>query len=104
MTSPVLLTKLSKFNNTDFELFNMYCNATSKSFETVADEFNTCIDNIKYLTEKQYDFSWITENAKTFEVNRGDFKNVRYPDVFKRRVLHFSRLSNCSAKITLLAN
>lgn len=76
MTSPVLLTKLSKFNNTDFELFNMYCNATSKSFETVADEFNTCIDNIKYLTEKQYDFSWITENAKVFEVNRRDFKNL----------------------------
>ena len=67
MTSPVLLTKLSKFNNTDFELFSMYSNATSKSFETAADEFNTCIDNIKYLTEKQYDFSWITENDKIFE-------------------------------------
>lgn len=76
MTNPILLTKLSKYDNKSFELFQFYLNATSSSMENAVEEFNICINNIKYLTEKQYDFAWLSENAKKFEVNRRDFKNL----------------------------
>lgn len=74
MDKAVLLTKLSGYNDRSFELYEHYLNATSKSFVDEKEEFDTCISSIKKLTEKQYDFGWLSENAAEFECNRRDFK------------------------------
>ena len=74
MDKAVLLTKLSNYDDTSFELFQYYLNATSKSFVDEKEEFDTCISSITRLTEKQYDFRWLSENASKFECNRRDFK------------------------------
>jgi len=74
MNNAILLTKLNNYDDTSFELYQYYINATSKSFSDPAQEFSTCIENIKRLTSCQYDFGWLSENAKQFGVNRRDFK------------------------------
>ncbi len=74
MDKAVLLTKLSNYNDKNFELFVYYLNATTSSFIDEKEEFDTLISNIKTLTEKQYDFSWLAENAAEFECNRREFK------------------------------
>lgn len=76
MDNAVLLTKLSNYDDVSFDLFNYYVNATSKTFADNIEEFNTCIENIKKLTELQYDFSWLSENANEFGCNRRDFKTL----------------------------
>lgn len=75
-TNPILLTKLSKYDDKSFELFHFYLNATSSISEDSTEDFNVCIDNLKYLTNKQYDFKWLSENAAAFGVNRRDFKSL----------------------------
>lgn len=74
MDKAVLLTKLSSYNDKSFELYDYYLNATSKSFADEKDEFDTCIASIKKLTDRQYDFAWLSENAAEFECNRREFK------------------------------
>lgn len=74
MDKAVLLTKLSNYDDKSFELYEHYLNATSKSFVDEKEEFDTCIASIKLLTEKQYDFGWLSENAAEFDCNRRDFK------------------------------
>lgn len=76
MDKAVLLTKLSSYNDKNFELFAYYLNATTASFADEKEEFDTLISNIKTLTEKQYDFSWLAENAAEFDCNRRDFKSL----------------------------
>lgn len=74
MDKAVLLTKLHNYNDKSFELFNYYLDGTSKSFADNITEFETCINDIKKLTDYQYDFAWLSENAETFGVNRREFK------------------------------
>lgn len=76
MNSAILLTKLGAYEDTSFELYKYYVDATSKSFIDPVTEFNTCIEDIKKLTNYQYDFAWLSENASKFEVNRRDFKTL----------------------------
>ena len=76
MNNAILLTKLSKMDDLSFELYTYYIDATSKSFLDEITEFNTCINDLKKLTECQYDFAWLSKNASKFEVNRRDFKSL----------------------------
>ena len=74
MDKAILLTKLNNYENTDFELYKYYLDATSKLYTSEKVEFETCMNDIKILTNKQYDFDWLTENSKIFECNRREFK------------------------------
>ena len=76
MDTAILLTKLSQLNNLEFDLYNYYVDATIRSFENSTEEFNTCIKDLKELVGKQYDFSWLTENATEFGCNRREFKQL----------------------------
>ena len=76
MDNAILLTKLNNCNDMSFELYRYYIDATSKSFSDSITEFNTCINDIKKLTDYQYDFSWLCDNASIFGVNRRDFKSL----------------------------
>ncbi|MBQ8218340.1 MAG: hypothetical protein IJZ79_03450 [Bacilli bacterium] len=76
MNNAILLTKLNNYDDMSFELYKYYVDATSKSFADNAIEFSTCIEDIKKLTNYQYDFGWLSENASKFGVNRRDFKSL----------------------------
>lgn len=76
MDNAILLTKLNNYENKDFELYKYYINATSFNFINETIEFNVCMQSLKELIEKQYDFEWLAENAKIFEVSRRDFRSL----------------------------
>lgn len=72
----VLLTKLSTMDDRSYELFDYYVIATSQTFENEVEEFNTCIKCLQKLSDNQYDFAWLTENAKQLDASRRDFRNL----------------------------
>jgi hypothetical protein len=75
MDQAVLLNKLMNCKDESIELYRFYLYALDMSLEPV-DMFNKCINAIKYLVDKQYDFQWIFVNAKQFNVTRKDFKDL----------------------------
>lgn len=72
----VLLTKLSNLSDQSYELFNYYLIATNKTFSDEVEEFETCIKSLAELSDRQYDFAWLTENAKRLEASRRDFRDL----------------------------
>ena len=76
MNIVILLNKLNTCEDQNLELYQHYLNAVYNRHDNLVDEFNACIDSIKYLTNKQYDFNWLSENSKIFNVTRRDFREL----------------------------
>lgn len=76
MNNAILLIQLSNLNDDSFELFNYYKIGTTKVFEDEIATFNACVNALKNLINLQYDFEWLTINAKKFETTRRDFRNL----------------------------
>lgn len=68
----ILLYKLHSYKDKSFELYTHYENVIKDS-DSPAETFNRCIDSIKYLSEKQYDFQWVSSQSKEFGCFRKDF-------------------------------
>ena len=75
MENAILLTKLYNYNDKSLELYKYYDEAINRTHSEV-DDFNTCMNNLKTLVDKQYDFEWLTVNAQTFGVTRRDFREL----------------------------
>lgn len=75
MENAILLTKLYNYDDKSFELYKYYDEAINRQHSDVED-FNICMKNLKILIDKQYDFEWITLNAKTFGTTRRDFRSL----------------------------
>lgn len=73
MSDVILLNKLSRFNDDDFDLYRYFKDATSKSFEDETEELDTLRSDLILLSEKQYDFAgWLTKSAKALECKRNE--------------------------------
>lgn len=75
MDKAILLNKLINAEQSS-KLYDCYINATSNNFENETETFNICIADLKFLSEKQYDFEWLKKEAADFGVSRRDFKNL----------------------------
>ena len=71
----VLIKKLIDCKNEEIELYKAYKHAIS-SYESEEDAFNQCISDLKMLSSGQYDFSWITREAKLLSINRKDYREL----------------------------
>ena len=73
MSDVILLNKLSRFNDDDFDLYRYFKDATSKSFEDETEELDTLRSDLILISEKQYDFAgWLTKSAKALECKRNE--------------------------------
>lgn len=71
----VLLDKLNSYNDESFELYRYYKIATTTDYSV--ESFNNCINSLKDLVNKQYDFkNYIMPNATMFGCNRRDFTQL----------------------------
>lgn len=73
MSDVILLNKLSRFNDDDFDLYRYFKDATSKSFADETEELDTLRSDLILLSEKQYDFAgWLTKSAKALGCKRNE--------------------------------
>lgn len=76
MDKAILLTRLTKCEDENNELYQCYKDATKKYFDTEEKKFNQLIKDIKYLSNIQYDFSKLSEGAKSFDITRRDYREL----------------------------
>lgn len=76
MESAVALKKLIDSNNEELSLFKAYKNAISSNFNSPSEAFTQCIKDLITISDAQYDFDWLTKEAKVLEINRRDFRNL----------------------------
>lgn len=74
MNGAILLTKLSQYDNEKFDLFKIYVDATKRNFNEIEAEFDTCIKDIKFLSDVQLDFEWLTNSAVRLNTTRRDVR------------------------------
>jgi len=69
----ILLNKLSKFNDDDFDLYRYYKDATFKSFADETEELDTLRSDLILLSGKRYDFAgWLAKSANALECERNE--------------------------------
>lgn len=76
MDKAILLTRLTKYEDTNNPLYQCYIDATQKTFDTEEKKFTQLINDIKYLTEIQYDFSLLSKGADIFDITRRDYREL----------------------------
>lgn len=76
MDSAVLLKKLIDSNNEEMSLYRAYKDAIDNSYATPEEAFNQCIYDLKMMSQAQYDFGWLTREARLFEVTRRDYREL----------------------------
>ena len=76
MDKAILLTRLTKCEDENNELYQCYKDAIQKYFDTEEKKFTQLIKDIKYLSNIQYDFSKLSEGAKSFSITRRDYREL----------------------------
>ena len=74
MDNVLLLNKLANFDNKEFELYTFYADATTVTYEDSCQELSTLFNDLRLLTDYQYDFEWLTATSKAMGCNRREIK------------------------------
>ena len=75
MSNPTLLRDLIEQEDTNNILYKCY-NDSIIEYENIEDKFHILIEDIKQLSELQYDFKLLTSTAKKFNVSRRDCRDL----------------------------
>lgn len=76
MEAGILLKKLIDSDNKDSLLYKSYQDSLNSGFTTLEEAFDTCIEDLKKLSDAQYDFDWLTKEAPLLGIKRNDCRDL----------------------------
>lgn len=76
MDKALLITKLNKCEDTNNVLYNCYSNAFQNNYESLSEEFDQHIADLKTISEIMYDFDSLTTESAKFGISRRDYREL----------------------------
>ena len=75
MDESILIKTLTEYTENDLYIKQVY-NRLGNINDSAGYEFNQYIKDLTSLSEKQYDFQWLTDEAGKLDITRRDFRNL----------------------------